>query len=79
MHFVFPLHLAPAVPITAANVEIRGGTRVRDPAVTGVDAQGDLDIFDQLIEDTSETGEPGQPEVSQDPAWRPAGATEVAQ
>lgn len=42
------------------------------------DAQGDLDIFDQLIEDTNETGEPDQPVVSQDPAWRPAGATEVA-
>ncbi|HVH03195.1 MAG TPA: hypothetical protein VM891_09675, partial [Amaricoccus sp.] len=27
VHFVFPLNLAPAAPLTAANVEIRGGIR----------------------------------------------------
>jgi hypothetical protein len=36
VHFVLPLGLAPAVPLTAANVEIRGGVRVRDPQVTGI-------------------------------------------
>ena len=34
--FVHPLDLAPALPLTRANVEISGGTRVRDPAVTGI-------------------------------------------
>lgn len=42
LHFVHPLSLAPVEPLTAANVEIRGGMRVRDPAVTGVHADGDL-------------------------------------
>lgn len=42
------------------------------------DDPGDLDLFDQLIEDSGEGGEPGQPELSQDPAWRPAGGVEVA-
>jgi hypothetical protein len=31
LHFVHALSLAPAQPLTAANVEIRGGMRVRDP------------------------------------------------
>jgi len=41
-HFVFPLDQAPAAPLTAANVEIRGGTRVRDPAVMGISAVGEV-------------------------------------
>jgi len=36
VHFVHPLTLAPADALTTANVEIRGGVRVRDPAVTSV-------------------------------------------
>ena len=36
VHFVHTLDLVPATPLTVANVEIRGGRRVRDPAVTGV-------------------------------------------
>ncbi len=42
VHFVHSLDLAPATPLTAANVEIRGGERVRDPAVTRVHWQGDV-------------------------------------
>jgi hypothetical protein len=42
VHFVHPLHLVPAAPLTAANVEIRGGLRVRDPEVTGVEWQDDV-------------------------------------
>ena len=34
--FVHSLDLVPVVPLTKANVEISGGTRVRDPAVTGI-------------------------------------------
>jgi hypothetical protein len=36
VHFVHPLDLVPTTPLTTANVEIRGGVRVRDPAVTGL-------------------------------------------
>jgi hypothetical protein len=36
VHFVHPLDLVPAVPLAVANVEIRGGVRVRDPQVTGI-------------------------------------------
>ena len=36
VHFVHPLDLVPAAPLTLANVEIRGGVRVRDPKVTGI-------------------------------------------
>jgi hypothetical protein len=39
VHFVHPLALVPAAPLTIANVEIRGGVRVRDPAVTGLSWQ----------------------------------------
>lgn len=42
VHFVFPLDQAPAAPLTAGNVEIRGGSRVRDPAVTAVSALGEV-------------------------------------
>ncbi len=42
VHFVHPLALVPAAPLAAANVEIRGGVRVRDPAVTAVHASGDV-------------------------------------
>jgi hypothetical protein len=36
IHFVHSLDLVPASPLTVANVEIRGGVRVRDPQVTGI-------------------------------------------
>jgi hypothetical protein len=42
VYFVFPLTLVPATPLTKANVEIRGGERVTDPAVTGVEAAGNV-------------------------------------
>ncbi|AXV77035.1 MULTISPECIES: putative baseplate assembly protein [Ralstonia solanacearum species complex] len=42
VHFVFPLARVPAQPLTKANVEIRGGERVRNPGVTGVHAQGNV-------------------------------------
>jgi len=42
LHFVQPLALVPALPLTKANVEIRGGERVRDPAVTGVHFAGNV-------------------------------------
>lgn len=34
----------------------------------------DVDLLDQLAENTNEGLEQGQPPVSQDPAWRPADA-----
>jgi len=40
--FVHSLDLVPAVPLTRANVEITGGTRVRDPAVTGITWAGNV-------------------------------------
>lgn len=40
LHFVHNLSDAPAAPLTAAHVEIRGGVRVRDPKVLGVSASG---------------------------------------
>lgn len=40
LHFVHDLATVPTVPLTAANVEIRGGVRVRDPRVLGVAAGG---------------------------------------
>ncbi|MFT3718305.1 putative baseplate assembly protein [Pseudorhodoferax sp.] len=40
LHFVHDLADAPAAPLAAANVEIRGGVRVRDPRVLGVAASG---------------------------------------
>jgi hypothetical protein len=40
VHFVHDLAFAPAAPLQAANVEIRGGERVRDPKVTHVQASG---------------------------------------
>ena len=42
VHFVHPLDLVPATPLTVANVEIRGGERVRDPAVTGLHWQDEV-------------------------------------
>lgn len=42
VHFVQSLALVPAAPLTPANVEIRGGARVRDPAVTAVAAAGEV-------------------------------------
>lgn len=42
VHFVHSLDLVPAAPLTVANVEIRGGVRVRDPAVTGVHWQDEV-------------------------------------
>jgi hypothetical protein len=42
VHFVHVLDLVPAAALTTANVEIRGGVRVRDPAVTGVHGQDDV-------------------------------------
>lgn len=36
------------------------------------DAQTDPDLFDQLVEDSDEGPEPGQPELSQDPLLLPA-------
>ena len=40
VHFVHDLGTVPAAPLTPANVEVRGGTRVRDPRVLGVSAAG---------------------------------------
>lgn len=34
-----------------------------------LDNSVDLDIFDQLVENTGETGEPAAPELPQDAAW----------
>jgi hypothetical protein len=42
VHFVHPLDLVPSTPLTVANVEIRGGVRARDPAVTGISWQGNV-------------------------------------
>lgn len=42
VHFVHPLDQVPATPLTVANVEIRGGVRVPDPAVTGLSWQGNV-------------------------------------
>jgi hypothetical protein len=46
VHFVHSLNLVPSTPLTATNVEIRGGTRVRDPQVTGVSRQDDVLVVD---------------------------------
>ena len=40
LHFVHDLGQAPVAPLTAGNVEVRGGQRVRDPRVLGVSASG---------------------------------------
>lgn len=42
LHFVHDLATVPLVPLTPANIEIRGGVRVRDPAVISVSAAGDV-------------------------------------
>lgn len=42
VHFVHSLDLVPAAPLTPANIEVRGGVRVRDPAVTGIHWQDDV-------------------------------------
>ena len=36
VHFVHPLTLVPTQPLQVANIEIRGGVRIRDPQVTGI-------------------------------------------
>jgi len=41
LHFVHALSFAPAAPLLAGNIEIRGGVRVRDPKAIGVTASGD--------------------------------------
>ncbi len=38
LHFAHDLSQAPAVPLAASNVEVRGGQRVRDPRVLNVAA-----------------------------------------
>jgi hypothetical protein len=40
VRFVHDLAVVPAMPLTAQNVEIRGGVRIRDPRVTGVAVAG---------------------------------------
>jgi len=40
LHFVHDLSQTPVAPLTAGNVEVRGGQRVRDPHVVGVSASG---------------------------------------
>lgn len=42
LHFVHDLASVPLLPLTAANIEIRGGVRVRDPQVVSVSAAGDV-------------------------------------
>ena len=42
LHFVHPLAVALVSPLQPANVEIRGGVRVRNPRVTGVTASGSV-------------------------------------
>jgi hypothetical protein len=42
VHFVHDLALAPQVPLRPANVEIRGGVRIRNPKVTRVVANGNV-------------------------------------
>lgn len=42
LHFVHDLSFAPAAPLAASNIEIRGGVRVRDPQAIGVSASGDV-------------------------------------
>jgi hypothetical protein len=42
LHFVHDLAFAPAAPLSASNVEIRGGVRLRDPQVIGVAASGSV-------------------------------------
>jgi hypothetical protein len=42
VHFVHPLAVVPATPLQPANVEIRGGVRVRDPQVTGISTSGEV-------------------------------------
>ena len=46
VHFVHPLDWVPAAPLTVANIEIRGGVRVRDPQVTGVSWHDDVLVVD---------------------------------
>jgi hypothetical protein len=49
VHFVHSLDLVPAAPLTAANVEIRGGTRVRDPRVTAINWHDDVLLVDVAV------------------------------
>ena len=46
VHFVHPLDWVPAAPLTPANIEIRGGVRVRDPQVTGISRHDDVLVVD---------------------------------
>ena len=42
LHFVHDLASVPLAPLLASNIEVRGGVRVRDPAVLSVSAAGDV-------------------------------------
>lgn len=46
VHFVHSLDLVPLAPFTLANIEIRGGVRVRDPQVTGISWHDDVLVVD---------------------------------
>lgn len=46
VHFVHPLAWVPAAPLTLANIEIRGGVRVRDPQVSGISWHDDVLLVD---------------------------------
>lgn len=46
VHFVHPIDLVPAVPLTVANVEIHGGVRIRDPQVTGISWHDEVLLVD---------------------------------
>ena len=52
VHFVHSLNLVPALPLTLANVEIRGGVRIRDPRVTGIAWQDEV-----LVVDVAQSGD----------------------
>jgi hypothetical protein len=46
VHFVHSLALVPATPLGLANVELRGGTRVRDPKVSAISVHDEvLQVF----------------------------------
>lgn len=52
VHFVHSLDRVPALPLTPANVEIRGGVRIRDPRVTGIAWQDEV-----LVVDVAQSGD----------------------
>lgn len=47
--FVHPLGLVPSQELTRANVEIRGGARIRDPQVTAIGWSGDVLTVDLAV------------------------------